>query len=194
MSLKIKNIELVTLALYQGGGASKPIDTEDIAVIADNLDNQRFKWKKKEYKNYIDRGLVFDNLKAAQARKKGAFLKGNDNKGWILTALGLEFCKNSKNKFNKSIIRKQRLTKAEKNFLLREQNRILTSSAFKKFYDGRKNEITDTEIKFLFKVDDYTSKTDVQKRINSMLDNFKNIESVFNLINSFKDKVFNYVN
>lgn len=194
MSLKIKNIELVTLALYQGGGVSKPVDTEDIAVIADSLDNQRFKWKKKEYKNYIDRGLVFDSLKAAQARKKGSFLKGNDDKGWILTATGLEFCKNSKNKFNKSIIRKQRLTKAEKNFLLREQNRILTSSAFKKFFDGRKDEITETEIKFLFKVDDYTTKTDVQKRINSMLDNFKNVESVFNLINSFKDKVFNYVN
>ena len=41
---KIKNIELVTLAMYQLGGTNKSIDTEDIAVKADEIDNLRFKW------------------------------------------------------------------------------------------------------------------------------------------------------
>ena len=36
---KIKNIELVTIALYEIGGARKFIDTEDIAVKADNIDS-----------------------------------------------------------------------------------------------------------------------------------------------------------
>ena len=38
---KIKNIELVTIALYEIGGARKFIDTEDIAVKADNIDDER---------------------------------------------------------------------------------------------------------------------------------------------------------
>ena len=193
MSTKIKNIELVTLALYQAGGASKPVDTEDVAVTADKIDNQRFKWKKNEYKKFIDRGLVFDSLKAAHLRKKGAFLKGNDDKGWILTSLGLEFCKNAKNKFNRSIVSKKRITKSEKNFLSREEDRILHSPAFDKFYNNKIKDITEEDIKFLFKVDDYTSRSDVEKRIINMLDNFKNNESVYKLINTYKKEVVNYV-
>jgi|TARA_B100001093_G_C26841447_1_gene1020756 hypothetical protein len=193
MSTKIKNIELVTLALYRAGGASKSVDTEDVAVTADKIDNQRFKWKKNEYKKFIDRGLVFDSLKAAHLRKKGSFLKGNDDKGWILTSLGLEFCKNAKIKFNRSIVSKKRITKSEKNFLSREEDRILHSSAFDKFYNNKVKDITEEDIKFLFKVDDYTSRSDVEKRIINMLDNFKNKESVYKLINKYKEEVVNYV-
>lgn len=193
MSTKIKNIELVTLALYRAGGASKSVDTEDVAVTADKIDNQRFKWKKNEYKKFIDRGLVFDSLKAAHLRKKGSFLKGNDDKGWILTSLGLEFCKNAKIKFNRSIVSKKRITKSEKNFLSREEDRILHSSAFDKFYNNKVKDITEEDIKFLFKVDDYTSRSDVEKRIINMLDNFKNKESVYKLINTYKEEVVNYV-
>ena len=50
MTKKIKNIELVTLALYEIGGATKSKETEDIAVKADEIDNERFKWKNKKYK------------------------------------------------------------------------------------------------------------------------------------------------
>ena len=46
MNKKIKNIELVTIALYESGGTSKCVDTEDIAVKADQIDDQRFKWRK----------------------------------------------------------------------------------------------------------------------------------------------------
>ena len=193
MSTKIKNIELVTLALYRAGGASKSVDTEDVAVTADKIDNQRFKWKKNEYKKFIDRGLVFDSLKAAHLRKKGSFLKGNDDKGWILTSLGLEFCKNAKIKFNRSIVSKKRITKSEKNFLSSEEDRILHSSAFDKFYNNKVKDITEEDIEFLFKVDDYTSRSDVEKRIINMLDNFKNKESVYKLINKYKEEVVNYV-
>ena len=42
MTKKIKNIELVTLALYEIGGATKSKETEDIAVKADEIDNERF--------------------------------------------------------------------------------------------------------------------------------------------------------
>ena len=38
--VKIKNIELVTIALYEIGGANKAKDTEDIAVKADEIDDE----------------------------------------------------------------------------------------------------------------------------------------------------------
>ena len=50
---KIKNIELVTIALYEMGGARKFIDTEDIAVQADRIDNERFKWRNKNTKSLL---------------------------------------------------------------------------------------------------------------------------------------------
>ena len=58
---------------------------------------------------HIDRGLILESLNAARVRKIGSFLKGNDEKGWSLTTTGLEFCKNSKHKFNGVVVRKKRL-------------------------------------------------------------------------------------
>ena len=105
---KIKNIELVTIALYEMGGARKFIDTEDIAVQADRIDNERFKWRNKKYKEFIDKGLIIESLNAARVRKIGAFVKGNDKQGWILTTIGLDFCKSSKHKFNGKVSQKKR--------------------------------------------------------------------------------------
>src|SRR6056300_2026156 len=114
MTKKIKNIELVTLALYEIGGATKSKETEDIAVKADEIDSERFKWKNKKYKNFIDKSLILESLKAAKNRAIGSFLSGNDDKGWMLTSTGLKFSKNSKNLFSGLVIRKKRLTKVEK--------------------------------------------------------------------------------
>ena len=183
---KIKNIELVTIALYELGGARKFIDTEDIAVRADGIDNERFKWRNKKYKFYIDKGLIIESLNAARVRKIGAFVKGNDKQGWILTTIGLEFCKLSKHKFNGKIIRKKRLSKIEKKYLLREENRIVNTDAYRKFMDNDNKNITENDIKILFKVNDYTSLKDLDKRIIDLLDNFKDQDKIYQLINNYK--------
>tara|TARA_B100001121_G_C18628985_1_gene593319 strand:+ start:689 stop:1279 length:591 start_codon:yes stop_codon:yes gene_type:complete len=190
---KIKNIELVTIALYELGGARKFIDTEDIAVRADGIDNERFKWRNKKYKFYIDKGLIIESLNAARVRKIGAFVKGNDKQGWILTTIGLEFCKLSKHKFNGKIIRKKRLSKIEKKYLLREENRIINTDAYKKFMGNGDKNITENDIKILFKVNDYTSKIDLDKRIIDLLDNFKDQDKIYQLINNYKKEVKKYV-
>ena len=190
---KIKNIELVTIALYELGGARKFIDTEDIAVRADGIDNERFKWRNKKYKFYIDKGLIIESLNAARVRKIGAFVKGNDKQGWILTTIGLEFCKLSKHKFNGKIIRKKRLSKIEKKYLLREENRIVNTDAYRKFTDNDNKNITENDIKILFKVNDYTSLKDLDKRIIDLLDNFKDQDKIYQLINNYKGKVKKYV-
>lgn len=190
---KIKNIELVTIALYEIGGARKSIDTEDIAVKADNIDDERFKWRNKKYKKFIDKSLIIESLNAARVRKIGAFVKGNDKQGWILTSLGLNFCKVSKHKFNGLVIRKKRLTKIEKKYLLREENRIKDTNAYQKFLTDNQKDITKNDIKNLFKINDYTSQLDLEKRITDLLDNFKDEDKIFQLINNYKKEVKKYV-
>ena len=136
-------------------------------------------------RNYINTSISF---------KIGSFLKGNDDKGWMLTAEGLKFCKNSKYKFNHSIVRKKRLSKIDKKYLIREENRIKNTDAFNKYFYGNKANITAEEIKKLFKVDDYTSKPDLQRRIVNILDNFKDEDNIYKLIDSYKKEVLQYVN
>ena len=194
MPKKIKNIELVTIALYQLGGTTKSKDTEDIAVQADKIDPERFKWKNKKYKKYIDKSLVLESLKAAKNRAIGSFLSGNDDKGWMLTSTGLKFSKNSKNLFSGLVVRKKRLTKIEKNYLLREEYRIINSEAYIKYFDNRKKDINQNDIKKLFKVDDYTSLKDLDKRIINLLDNFPENHEIYELISNYKKEVRKYVN
>lgn len=194
MPKKIKNIELVTIALYQLGGTTKSKDTEDIAVQADKIDPERFKWKNRKYKKYIDKSLVLESLKAAKNRAIGSFLSGNDDKGWMLTSTGLKFSKNSKNLFSGLVVRKKRLTKIEKNYLLREEYRIINSEAYIKYFDNRKKDINQNDIKKLFKVDDYTSLKDLDKRIINLLDNFPENHEIYELISNYKKEVRKYVN
>ena len=193
MEKKIKNIELVTIALYEIGGATKSQDTEDIAIKADQIDNERFKWKNKKYKKYIDKGLILESLKAAKNRAIGSFLTGNDDKGWILTPGGLKFSKESKKLFPKIRVRKKRLTKTEKNYLIREQFRIVNTEAYEKHFSNRENQISQIDIKKLFKVDDYTTKKDLEKRILKLLDNFSDQDSIYQIINKYKKEVKKYV-
>ncbi len=193
MQKKIKNIELVTIALYEIGGATKSKDTEDIAIQADKIDDERFKWKNKKYKDYIDKGLILESLKAAKNRAIGSFLKGNDEKGWILTPNGLNFSKNSKKLFSNLKVRKKRLSKSEKNYLLREEYRIMNTDAFNKYYSNKQNQITDIDIKKLFKVDDYTTKKDLEKRILKLLDNFSEKNIIYQLIDKYQKEVKKYV-
>ena len=98
----------------------------------------------------------------------------------ILTTIGLDFCKSSKHKFNGKVIRKKRLSAVEKKYILREENRIMNTDAYKKYLSNDNKNITSQDIKNLFKVNDYTSAKDLDKRIIDLLDNFKDQDQFIN--------------
>ena len=112
----------------------------------------------------------------------------------MLTSTGLKFSKNSKNLFSGLVIRKKRLTKVEKNYLLREEYRITNSEAYNKYINNKKAEITEIDLKKLFKIDDYTTSKDLEKRIVKLLDNFPEKHKVYQIINNYKKEVKQYVN
>ena len=77
--------------------------------------------------------------------------------------------------------------------MLREEYRITNTDAFNKFYSNKQNQITDIDIKKLFKVDDYTTKKDLEKRILKLLDNFSEKNIIYQLIDKYQKEVKKYV-
>ncbi len=83
--------EIVTLAVYLLGGDRGPVDTEDVAVKAHELAPSRFSWRK--YTDQINLELVRVSLSDAKKPKYGARVDGPGERGWTLTAAGLEWAK-----------------------------------------------------------------------------------------------------
>src|SRR3989344_6922978 len=88
---KLSNREIVTLAVYLLGGETQRIDTEDIAVKANEIAPGRFAWRK--YPEQINIDVVRKRLWDATKPEKGEFLFGTEKEGWLLTSKGLQFSK-----------------------------------------------------------------------------------------------------
>ena len=87
----LRNVELVTLAVYLLGGAERALDTEDIAVRAHELGPGRFSWKK--YPDQINLELVRVYLSGAKKATHSTLISGTGKSGWRLTQNGLEFAR-----------------------------------------------------------------------------------------------------
>ena len=85
----LSNWELVALACYLEGGATRAVDTEEIAVRASALAPRRFSWKK--FPERIDLDAVRVSLTDAAKSKYGSLVTGSKERGWSLSATGLEF-------------------------------------------------------------------------------------------------------
>ena len=70
MRKSFSNHEIVTLAVYLLGGESKAIDTEDVAVKANEIAPGRFNWRKYPHQINIENVRTF--LSDAKKPKKTA--------------------------------------------------------------------------------------------------------------------------
>src|SRR5580704_2924829 len=80
---ELSNTELVVIAAFRVGAATQHVDTEDIAVKANEIGPGRFTWKKYSYQINID--TVSKRL--WDGRKRG-YLVGSERDGWLLTETG----------------------------------------------------------------------------------------------------------
>src|SRR5690349_14423232 len=85
--------EIVAVATYLAGGDRKPVDTEDIAIKADEIAPGRFSWRK--YKKQIDLELVYKHLWDLTKADKGAYVSGSKSDGWLMTLAGTAFAEES---------------------------------------------------------------------------------------------------
>src|SRR3989338_6764470 len=89
MKKNLSNHEIVTLSVYLLGGESKHIDTEEVAVKANELAPGRFTWRR--YPDQINIENVRTFLSDAKKSKNGSYLAGSGKDGWILTEKGFDF-------------------------------------------------------------------------------------------------------
>lgn len=150
----LANHEIVTLAVFMLGGDTRRIDTEDIAVKADEIAPGRFNWRKYPI---IDKETVRKRLWDASKPEKGGYLFGTEKEGWILTKAGLDYAKTSLTSIKKGDLDRKPMGAKERNWLRRERERMLSSDAYQKYLAGRESEITLLEAESFFRIDSYVT-------------------------------------
>lgn len=151
--LDLANHEIVVLAAYLAGAWYKYVDTEDIAVKANEIAPGRFTWRK--YKDQINIDTVRKRLWDATKGKKGAYLIGSERGGWLVTEAGCQFAESSLTKLDWLDLSRTRLSRNEETWLGRERIRMLAETAYRKFHAGEAKDITAAEAERFFRVDDY---------------------------------------
>lgn len=167
---KLANHEIVVLAVYLLGGESQSVDTEDVAVKANQIAPSRFSWRK--YPDQINIEAVRKRLWDATKPERGAFILGSERSGWSLTPKGLAFAKGSVASLNSAQLSKKRLSLHEKQWRRAERGRMLTSDAYLKIQAAGADSVTAKEADHFFRIDDYVTGTPRDKKIARILNAF----------------------
>lgn len=147
----LSNVEVVVLAAYILGGDQTPVDTEDIAMKANELAPGRFTWRK--YPDQVDLEPVRKRLSDALSFEHGKLLAGGVVRGWHLTPSGVAWAsQNVKRVADRSAGRKRvdrDLTRRRRN----EQVRVYSLPAWVKFATGK--DVSLREAEAVFRVSEY---------------------------------------
>lgn len=162
--LSLSNDRIVVLAAYMAGGADQLADTEDIAMKANELAPGRFSWRK--YKDQINIEAVRKRLYDAAKASKGGLISGGEREGWLLTAAGLEFCKEHADVLKNGLSFSLRLSAKEKTWQHRERSRMIAEAAYRKWSDGAISEVSLQEAERFFGVDDYIKGVARKRRVD----------------------------
>jgi len=167
------HVDIVTTAVYLCGGASEPIDTEDVGMKVNEIAPKRFSWRK--YPSQINLELIRVALSDAKKPPAGILLEGDGSKGWNLTTAGMEW------------IRKQEAPEIERiqkpgtedaqnrslamTRMKREKTRIMRTLAWQSW--ASEEDISFQDAKKVFRIDEYIKGRSMTLKINRMRDLFK---------------------
>jgi hypothetical protein len=164
----LSNHEIVTLAVYLLGGDSHHVDTEDIAVKANELAPRRFAWRK--YPDQINLEIIRVYLSDAKKGGKGKFLSGSGSDGWMLTEKGLEFAKRATAAVKGVDLSREPLTARERQWLRSERARLLAEAAYVKLRGGVN--ISHREAETFFRLDEYVTGPNRERKILRVVNAF----------------------
>ena len=165
-SKPLTNHEVVLLAVYLLGGETSPVETEDIAVKANELAPGVFTWRK--YADQINMEIVRVVLSNLKRSRDGNYLIGKGKDGWMLTERGLQYARAFSNNSRRSGGSKTPLSQKEKNWRRSEKLRMLATPAFAKISNGQANQVTEQEAEAFFRLDSYvTGKAREQKLLRA---------------------------
>lgn len=184
-TLDMPNHEIVVLATYLCSGQYRYVDTEDIAMKANEIAPGRFNWRK--YKDQINIDTVRKRLWDASKPEKGGYLIGSEKDGWLVTELGCQFAEANLSKLVWLDLSKIRLSRTEQGRLGRERARMMGEVAFEKFCSGKLAEITAIEAERFFRVDDYVVGDARRAKVERAKNAFANEENLLSAIKAIAE-------
>jgi hypothetical protein len=164
--------EIVALATYLAGGDRKRVDTEDVAMKADEIAPGRFSWRK--YKKQIDLELVYKHLWDLTKPDKGAYVSGSKNDGWLMTVAGVDFAEQAVGRLKNLRPGREKRPKQEENWMKRERARMKGEVAYAKISGGRESELTKADAERFFRLDDYVVGAARERKIQQAEIDFRN--------------------
>jgi len=129
------------------------VDTEDVAMKANEIAPGRFSWKK--YPDQINLELVRVFLSDAKKPANGSYVRGSGVQGWILTPQGLDFAKEVLPRLNTDDLSRAPMTPRDKHLFDRERLRLKDTTAYEKYVNGNGAQISRREVEQFFRLDDY---------------------------------------
>lgn len=152
---KLANHEIVVVAAFLAGAESVSVDTEDIAIKANELAPGRFSWRK--YKEQINIDTVRKRLWDATKAEKGGYLIGSERTGWRLTKAGFDFANQCTSTGLFLQDKKNRTSQVERASQTREIRRMLEEEAFLKINSDNVASVTKADAERFFRLDDYVT-------------------------------------
>jgi hypothetical protein len=163
----LSNQQIVVIAAYLAGGDSTRVDTEDIAIKANEIAPGRFSWRK--YPQQINIDAVRKRLWDACKPIKGGYVLGSEKDGWVLTEAGVRFARKSVGAVTGS---KKPLSLKERTWLRLERQRLLSSDAFLKYSRQNKGAITKRDAEGFFRIDNYVKGEAREQKLLRILNAF----------------------
>lgn len=158
------NTEIVTLALYSLGGDQQRVDTEDVAVRANELAPGRYTWIKYPDQISIEHVRVF--LSDAKKEKNGRWVAGNGSEGWSLTTTGIIWATNKVEVLGSKAQARKRLDKVSESRRRQELGRIKDLPAWTKYV--QREPIARRDAETVFRVSSYSHEGRRQELIERM--------------------------
>lgn len=166
-SRALANHEIVAMATYLVGGDSRQVDTEDIAVKANEIAPGRFSWRK--YPQQINIETVRKRLWDACKPEKGGCILGSEKEGWALTEAGVKFARHS---VGVAIGSKNRQSLKERTWFRLERQRLFSTDAFVKYGSAGKETVTKRDAEGFFRIDNYVERGAQEQKILRILNTF----------------------
>lgn len=180
--------QIVVLATYALGGERQPIDTEDLAVKANELAPGRFSWRK--YPDQINLELVRVYASDAKHEAQGALMRGSGNEGWMLTQVGVAWAETHLDSLRG--VRQARVGNRRADRVLKaERARLLASEAFLKLKADPGATVSTREAETFFRLDPYIVGNKREERMLRILNAFGDDPELGVMVRRLADQVRN---
>jgi hypothetical protein len=174
----LKQVDAVVLSVYLLGGASKSIDTEEIAVKSHEISRGMFSWR--HYPEQINLELVRVALSDAKKKPYGSLLQGSGRDGWRLTTAGLKWCQEKASFLKEHGVptapTRRQAGSIDARRADRERARIAASDAWSQWITDAA--ISHSAAQLLFRIDTYSSRSMAEAKIVRLLAMFQSDNSL----------------